>query len=448
MGVFSRNTSTLCDDVTGEAVGLVGANGKEYYFAKSVPGVFTVATLPPATRYEADTLAYTTDAGPVYSNGAIWVALGSSTVSFDDVLGSPYDNAQLLAALGGVDLGGPSDASDPVWSETPGPDLGRAMSYKMDGITWVIDWHDDGRPNTETCGDLVRLWVYDGQLRPIGVNGPHFQGGALVLTYAQMIALVPTVSGLKVKLTDAYPGMEFIYDQPNAIWMSPSGVIVLGKLAKPRLVVAGTATYSRAGNVVTVVKTAHGMSIGGNNNAFNGAEVNLPASTGGLLAGWYTNFTWIDANTFTCVDQVASGTITSNTLGTNIAETVVFETVVKAKMTSPTFEAEGHVIGVCSGVANNKTFRVKWGGTNVWNPTLTVNRLVQPARISIHGFGATNKQVGYSTASTSQSGDGNNDMSIYGADTQAGDVVIQHTVQCANAADWAGFVAGAWAMKQ
>lgn len=412
-------------------------------------GTFTFATLPDPTKYPNGTQAYTTDQGMVALQDGAWVqAADDSSVEFSELVGTPYDNPQLLAALGGVDLGGPSDASDPVWSETPGPDLGRAMSYKMDGITWVIDWHDDGRPNTETCGDLVRQWVYDGQLRPNGVNGPHFQGGALVLTYAQMIALVPTASGLKVKLSDAYPGMEFIYDQPNGLWMSPSGVFVMGRLPRARFVPGlNGATYSRAGNVVTVAWTAHGMSVAGNDTAFNGSEIWLPTSAGGLVGKWFTNYTRVDANTFTCVDT-ASGTIASNSLTTNTAETTVHDLVMKAKMWGHGGLISGDVLGICKGSGNAKQLRARWGGDEIASFSVTANRIIQPAEIELYAFNSRAQQIKFPNGSTSQTGDANADPVICTKDSDAADVPLIVTLRNVDAGDWCALVGSSWTCKQ
>jgi len=78
---------------------------------------------------------------------------------------------------------------------------------------------------------------------------------------------------------------------------------------------AGTITYSQTGTTVTITHTAHGMT-----TDFNGGEIYLTQSTGALLSGWFTNWTYVDVDTYTCVSTVSQST--SGNLGTNTAETV------------------------------------------------------------------------------------------------------------------------------
>lgn len=75
------------------------------------------------------------------------------------------------------------------------------------------------------------------------------------------------------------------------------------------------ATYSQTGTTVTVTWASHGLSA----YEFNGASVYLVQNTGGLLSGWFTNFTYVDANTFAVTSAVSQST--SGDLGTNTAET-------------------------------------------------------------------------------------------------------------------------------
>lgn len=76
------------------------------------------------------------------------------------------------------------------------------------------------------------------------------------------------------------------------------------------------ATYSQSGTTVTVTWTAHTMTA-----EQNGARVYLTQSTGTFVTEWCSNFTYVDANTFTCTS--ATSRTTSGNLGTNTAETFI-----------------------------------------------------------------------------------------------------------------------------
>ena len=82
------------------------------------------------------------------------------------------------------------------------------------------------------------------------------------------------------------------------------------------IIIGGSgATYTQTGTTVTVTWVSHGLSA----YEFNGVSVYLVQNTGDLLSGWFTNFTYVDANTFTVTSTVDQST--SGNLGTNTAET-------------------------------------------------------------------------------------------------------------------------------
>ena len=82
-------------------------------------------------------------------------------------------------------------------------------------------------------------------------------------------------------------------------------------------------TYSQTGTTVTVTKTGHGLT-----NKLNGGQVYLVAGTGLLQSGWYTNFTYVDANSFTCVSTVSQST--SGNIGANSAQTTAAQHLIPA----------------------------------------------------------------------------------------------------------------------
>lgn len=80
----------------------------------------------------------------------------------------------------------------------------------------------------------------------------------------------------------------------------------------PSLLAANAATYSQVGTLITVSSTAHSIPA----TIHNGKKVYLDAATGTLVDGWFDNFTYVDANTFTCqssISQTISGTLTTKT---------------------------------------------------------------------------------------------------------------------------------------
>ena len=98
----------------------------------------------------------------------------------------------------------------------------------------------------------------------------------------------------------------------NMLTSDPVGLIVCGTLG---------ATYSQTGTTVTVTKASHIIP-----SWLNGEKIHLTQSTGALVTGVFTNFTYVDANTFTCTSSVSQST--SGNLGTNTSETYNTDTFV------------------------------------------------------------------------------------------------------------------------
>jgi len=100
---------------------------------------------------------------------------------------------------------------------------------------------------------------------------------------------------------------EFLLTYSNLSWILPS------------LTVANAATYSQSGTDVTVTAVAHNIP---NSTSLNGGNVWLSPLTGTAAEGWYTNFQYVSANSFTCVSAASlttSGTLTTQTGVTRIA---------------------------------------------------------------------------------------------------------------------------------
>lgn len=117
------------------------------------------------------------------------------------------------------------------------------------------------------------------------------------------------------------------------------------------------ATYSQTGTTITVTKAAHGLE-----SQFNGASVYIAISTGLAVSGTFTNFTYVDANTFTVtstVSQSTSGNCASNTAKTYMPWSYTYPTGLIKK---------GDLLQCssawrrCSNSANNKTITFEFGG--------------------------------------------------------------------------------------
>jgi hypothetical protein len=135
--------------------------------------------------------------------------------------------------------------------------------------------------------------------------------------------------------------------QKNTGWLVPS------------LAAANAATYSQTGNTVTVTSTAHHIPA----TVHNGKSVYLAIGSGAAVTGWFANFQYVDANTFTCQSSVSQST--SGTVNTNLAETTIADLTVTlpgGSMSAAGFLADTVKISVYSS-ANNKVVWKKYGGS-------------------------------------------------------------------------------------
>ena len=348
------------------------------------------------------------------------------TPEWGDITGDINDNAALVAALGSPDIGGPSDPTNITYTIGP-PRL--IDTYTCDGLVWTVAYNANGSVNTCTHGSLVRQYVYDGNEALTGVTGPRFQGGSLALTYAQMDTVSPSAPGLKVMLTDTYPRQELVFEGDR--FKSPSGVFGLYRMGKQRILMgaSGSPTYSQTAFTITVTRTGHGYTAARN----NGADIYLTVSTGTLVSGWFSNFTYVDANTFTCTSTISQSI--SGNLGVQTGE-VTFDTItLKAKLMGPNGTVRGRfLVNAFANNANAKTFRVRWAGTPIFNPSLA-STLTMQTDISISNQNNVAKQVNYGTSSSTQNGTSSAAPNDYTVNTDTGDVTILVTGQLGNSAD-------------
>lgn len=110
-------------------------------------------------------------------------------------------------------------------------------------------------------------------------------------------------------------GIEFTHTGEIEILQRGKGWIV------PSLLSANAATYSQSGNVITVSSLAHHIP----DVSYNTKDVYLnmgTAATGATIPpGWFSDFQYVNNNTFTCVSSVSqTGT---GAVNTNLAETFI-----------------------------------------------------------------------------------------------------------------------------
>ncbi len=160
---------------------------------------------------------------------------------------------------------------------------------------------------SELAKDLIALGVKTGALA----------GGYIARdTFANIVAnyAASSFSGKQAFATDMGLRGCPVYSN-GTTWRRLFSIADYAGVQKALFIGGSGATYSQTGTTVTVTWTAHGLTA----YEFNGAWAYLVQSTGALLTGWFTNFTYVDANTFTVTSIVSQST--SGNLGTNTSET-------------------------------------------------------------------------------------------------------------------------------
>ena len=182
---------------------------------------------------------------------------------------------------------------------------------------------------------------------------------------------------------------------PVTILQTSKGFIV------PALAAANAATYIQTGTSIAVTSTAHTMTA-----VHNGKSVYLAIASGLATAGWYTNFQYVDANSFTCVSSISQST--SGTVNTNLVETVItpLTTSLLGGLMGANGELDVALGATYTNSANAKTFRAYFGGSiylnyaptttaTLWIPTKTIQNANSE---SVQFFGINAMIVGGVTA--------------------------------------------------
>lgn len=188
---------------------------------------------------------------------------------------------------------------------------------------------------------------------------------------------------------------------------------------KRYLLIGGSGgTYSQTGTTITVTWAAHGITADQNT-----AGVHLTISTGAALTGWFTNFTYVNANTFTVTSTVSQST--SGNLGTNTSETFIPH--------SPTIPTSmlgyfGDIISLSNICLSSATV---W--TKTWRGYLNGSVLTGTATQTTSGQYTLQSPatiIMQSSTVFSQTGSGNISVA-------RGNDTVTFSMQVANATDWA-----------
>jgi hypothetical protein len=105
----------------------------------------------------------------------------------------------------------------------------------------------------------------------------------------------------------------------------------------------------------------------------NGADVHLTQSTGALLTGWFSNFTYVSANTFTCTSGVSQ--TTSGNLGSNTTKTAALSLAVPAGVLGLSGTLLAHATWAVKNSAANKQLQIDFGAFQIWETGVTASNV-------------------------------------------------------------------------
>lgn len=177
-------------------------------------------------------------------------------------------------------------------------------------------------PSAVTNSAKFGLFTDTGWLmRANGTVWDRVGGGPVAIdTWANLLANYSAASytNCLAIATNIGPNGTVIRSNGSAWRVFPASQITLGGVSTTGYLVFGgnAATYSQSATTVTVTQAGHGLTAD-----FNGCSIYLTQSTGTFTTEWCTNFTYVNANSFTCTS--ATSRTTSGNLGTNTAETFI-----------------------------------------------------------------------------------------------------------------------------
>jgi hypothetical protein len=156
--------------------------------------------------------------------------------------------------------------------------------------------------------------------------GPLYTSGAIpsdltTVTFDNLPASAPIGAQIYVSDIGEYGA---VYTGNGITWAHTGEIEIIQKgkgWLVPSLAAADAATYSQSGTTITVTSTAHAIP----DLKYNTKDVYLnigTAATGATIPpGWFSNFTYVSANSFTCTSTVSqTGT---GAVNTNLAEIAI-----------------------------------------------------------------------------------------------------------------------------
>lgn len=191
-----------------------------------------------------------------------------------------------------------------VYASKPDP------STLADGITaWFTD-----KPNSNGGSYVVRSTATPGTKIWDRVGG----GPVAIDTWSNCNSYnLAAYDGCTFRVTDiGAGGYDFIatggYLRPKD--NSGEAITLFAGITKYINFGGSSASYFQTGTTVTVTQTSHGFTAA----EHNGSQIYLVGSTGSLVTGWFTGFTYVNADSFTCTSSVSQST--SGNLGTSTAK--------------------------------------------------------------------------------------------------------------------------------
>lgn len=229
---------------------------------------------------------------------------------------------------------------------------------------------------------------------------------------------IPSFTWLNKPASASFVGQAIISDVGinGSLWYSNGSVWVRESLITlyntylgiifPSLAAANAATYSQSGATVTVNCAGHNIPA----TVHNGKSVYLtpgaPSTGAQLPTGLYTNFTYVDANTFTCTASASqTGTGPLNTQTSAITVTGFSVTVLGGLLGLNGF-VDVYNFSMCNASAGTKRISFLYDTFSFKNPSPTSTTLAVQETHRFQNVNNVAKQIAHAVGSVGQSGPG------------------------------------------